>query len=121
MAEQAEIELIGTGASVGDALELAAKCAAGVITLGLTNLHDNLALIEALNRFRPDLRILVFASRDDHDFVQRAVQLGVRAVVLRDSGLADLMTSITRILKSSSVFGVLDQPEAISPDPRRRR
>src|SRR4051812_28369027 len=83
LAEQVEIELIGTGASIGAALELAAKCGAGVIALGLTNAHENLALIEAIARFRPDLGILLFASRDDDVVIGRAVQLGVRAVVLR--------------------------------------
>jgi two-component system, NarL family, nitrate/nitrite response regulator NarL len=102
LADEQEIVVVGEGRCGRAALDLSTKLIDGVMVLGLSDPRDSLTVIEAILRFRPDLRILVVVSHTSDELVRAAFQRGVRAVVLRGSGSEDLMQGLRAARRGES-------------------
>ncbi len=123
LAEHRTLRLVGSTATVGQALAhgLAERC--DVVAVGLDDTNDILAL-EGLCRECPTLGIVVMASRDGEAHLPRALGWGVRGWVSRQDGVNDLLDALVDVaageahlpaepLHAMFAASLRDRPDAI--------
>ena len=89
-------ESVGTAASGGAALDIAAKERPDAVVLDITiDGVDGLAILPSLRQVVPDARIIIFTGHDDPRRREEALNAGASAWVLKGGDLAGLLDELS--------------------------
>jgi len=96
-AADARFEIVGTGASATEALELAKARAPDVMIVDLSMPGEVFAAIDEISRDNPMLKLVVFTAFANVDLALRALDAGAHAFVLKGRPADDLFDAITAV------------------------
>jgi DNA-binding NarL/FixJ family response regulator len=92
-------EPVGTAASGGAALDLAARERPDAVVLDLAiDGVDGIGVLPSLRRVLPDARIIIFTGHDDARLREQAMEAGASAWVLKGGDLSGLLDELSLIL-----------------------
>jgi two-component system, NarL family, response regulator LiaR len=95
LAASDDIEIVGEGASGGEALELVAKLAPDLVIMDVMMPGmDGITATRELRRRFPQVRVLALTSFGEGELVQRALQAGAIGYLLKDTQGSDLIGAI---------------------------
>jgi two-component system, NarL family, nitrate/nitrite response regulator NarL len=100
---QHDIEVVGQGVSVWDAIEIAHECRPDVIVLDSGTLDHSMEAVESILQQYPMIGILIFAVTADEEQVRAALKHGVRGYLLKGNNGAELVQTV-RVLKQGQSF-----------------
>jgi DNA-binding NarL/FixJ family response regulator len=100
-------EIVGTGTSAAQAVELAASVTPDVISLDLSMPGDVFSAIGAISDLSPLTRIIVFTAYADVDMALRVLDAGVHGFVLKGRPSSDLFECIGAVMAG----GIFVSPE----------
>lgn len=100
---QLDIEVVGQGESIRDAIEVAQESKPDVLVLDSSTLASSTAAVESILQKHPTIRILIFAVTADEEHVYAALKRGVRGYLLKGTGSAELIQSV-RVLNGGQIF-----------------
>ena len=100
-----DLVVAGEAGDAPQARQLVESTPADVLLLDLV-LHrgDGLEVLAAARRLQPGLRVLILTSFSDDDRVLRAVELGARGYLLKDSRADELLDAIRRVHRGQTVL-----------------
>ena len=104
---QSDFEIVGTGKSAAEAVELAASTTPDVISLDLSMPGDVFSAIGAISDLSPTTRIIVFTAYADVDMALRVLDAGVHGFVLKGRPSSDLFDCIGTVMQG----GIFVSPE----------
>ena len=105
IATEADLQVVGEAEDVRQAIELVESTAADVLLLDLVLAHgDGLEVLAASRDLRPTLNVLILTSFSEDDQVLRAVELGARGYLLKDSRADELLDAIRRVHRGQTVL-----------------
>ena len=94
---------VGTAASGGTALDLAARLRPDAVVLDLAiDGVDGIGVLPSLRAMLPEARIIVFTGHDDAALRQQAMDAGASAWVLKGGDLSGLLDELSRVLPEPS-------------------
>lgn len=99
MLEQSDnIELVGQAENGIKGVELAEKLLPDVIVMDIgLPVIDGIEATKRIKSFNPDIKILIFTSRDDSDDVFEAFQSGADGYVMKDATKEQIYTAIRTV------------------------
>jgi DNA-binding NarL/FixJ family response regulator len=100
LAAQPDLEVIGQGASMRDALLIARE--SDVIVLDLSLLDNGLEAIAAITQQHPAVKILLFTTVADEERVGGALQRGARGCLLKGASGRDLVHAVQMLHQGES-------------------
>jgi two-component system nitrate/nitrite response regulator NarL len=100
LAAQPDLEVIGQGASLRDALLIARE--SDVIVLDLSLLDSGLDAIAAITQQHPAVKILLFTMVADEERVGTALQRGARGCLLKGASGRDLVHAVQMLHQGES-------------------
>lgn len=105
-AERHYFDIVGTAKKGEELLHLIRHKSADLLILEL-NLAatDGLEVLQALQRERTTLRILILTSYDDPKFVKAAMKCGAHGYILKDKGIEELFIAIQQVLADQIYIG----------------
>ena len=93
-----DIEIVGEASNGGDCIKMLAKLKPDILLLDLRMPDkDGLAVLEEVNFDHLPTRVVVLTAAEDDRDVVRAMRLGARAVVLKQSATELLVKSIRKV------------------------
>ncbi|WP_423068214.1 LuxR C-terminal-related transcriptional regulator [Devosia sp. CN2-171] len=104
---QDDFEIVGTGTSAAQAVELAASVTPDVISLDLSMPGDVFSAIGAISELSPLTRMIVFTAYADVDMALRVLDAGVHGFVLKGRPSSDLFECIGTVMAG----GIFVSPE----------
>ena len=96
-AAESRYEIVGTGASASEALELARGTLPDVMILDLSMPGEVFAAIDQISREHPMLKLVVFTAFANVDLALKALDAGAHAFVLKGRPADDLFDAITAV------------------------
>jgi two-component system nitrate/nitrite response regulator NarL len=100
---QADIEVVGQGASAADAIRMACESEPDVIVLDTSPLDSSLAAIVAITEQYPRVRILVLTVVADEEQVCATLKCGARGYLLKGTNGPELVRAI-RVLNQDESY-----------------
>ncbi len=98
LATEDDIKIVGEASNGGDCIKMLAKLKPDILLLDLRMPDkDGLAVLEEVNFDQLPTRVVVLTAAEDDRDVVRAMRLGARAVVLKQSATELLVKSIRRV------------------------
>ncbi|MBQ0824673.1 response regulator transcription factor [Microvirga sp. HBU67558] len=91
---QADIEVVGQGASIWDAIDLAEKSQPHVIVVDAGTLDCSMGAVESILQQHPSIRILILADEASEDHIRAALKRGVRGYLLKGSSAGELAETV---------------------------
>lgn len=104
---QDDYEIVGTGTSAAEAVELAVSAAPDVISLDLSMPGDVFSAIATVLERSPRTRIIVFTAYADVEMALRVLDAGVHGFVLKGRPSSDLFECIATVMAG----GIFVSPE----------
>jgi two-component system nitrate/nitrite response regulator NarL len=95
---QEQFEIVGTGTSAAEAVELVATVKPDLVSLDLSMPGDVFSAIGAIADLSPSTRIVVFTAYADVDLALRALDAGVHGFVLKGRPSSDLFECIGTVM-----------------------
>lgn len=92
-----QYEIVGTGASAAEALDLARAKAPDVMIVDLSMPGEVFAAIDEISRKNPMLKLVVFTAFANVDLALRALDAGAHAFVLKGRPADDLFDAIVAV------------------------
>lgn len=94
-----DVEVVGQGASVADAIRISRELCPNVIVLdmNLSERGDGIAAVDVVAAGLPEVRILMLTVVADNDTIREAIRRGVRGYVLKGIGGAELMDAVRAV------------------------
>jgi DNA-binding NarL/FixJ family response regulator len=98
LATEDDIKIVGEASNGGDCIKMLAKLKPDILLLDLRMPDkDGLAVLEEVNFDQLPTRVVVLTAAEDDRDVVRAMRLGARAVVLKQSATELLVKSIRKV------------------------
>lgn len=97
-AEEADFQVVGEGASAGDAVEIARNLRPDLIVMDVTMPGGGIEACEKIHSSQPDVAILMLSIREDLGTVQAALKAGARGYVAKGVDGAELLVAARRVL-----------------------
>jgi two-component system, NarL family, response regulator LiaR len=105
LASAENIEVVGEGASGGEALELVAKLAPDLVIMDVMMPGmDGITATRELRRRFPEVRVLALTSFGEGELVQQALQAGAIGYLLKDTQGSDLVGAIRTAVAGAPVL-----------------
>jgi DNA-binding NarL/FixJ family response regulator len=103
LGEQPDLQVVGEGATAGDALRLVESQRPDVLVLDL-NLEgqDAVPLVGILRERWPALRILVLSMHDEELYAERLLALGAQGYVMKQEEPAEFLRALRRVAGGES-------------------
>lgn len=102
LAEQADIIVVGEGASASEAVELAGRLAPDVALLDISMPGNGIAAAGAIAEARPAVRIAMLTVSENDQDVMNALEAGASGYVLKGVGGAELVSLVRSIASGES-------------------
>lgn len=103
--KQAEIKVVLEASGFDDALELFEKRLPDVVIMDLRMPHHGgFEVMRAMQNIQRDARFLILSSFANEEEIYRAMSLGAKGYLLKDTGSAELMNAIREIAQGRSYF-----------------
>jgi len=99
---QADITVVGQGASIWDAMEIARNRQPDVIVLDTGTLDRSMGAVESILQQFPHIAILVFADTADEERVYVALKRGVRGYLLKGTSSTELVQTVRALSQGQS-------------------
>jgi DNA-binding NarL/FixJ family response regulator len=99
---QADINVVGQGASIWDAMEIARDRQPDVIVFDTGTLDRSMGAVESILQQFPHIAILVFADKADEEQVYVALKRGVRGYLLKGTSSAELVQTVRALSQGQS-------------------
>lgn len=115
-----DIEIVGSGSTADDAIELARRQQPNVVLLDMNLPGQGLTALTRISQTCPDVKVIILTMRDDHDAVGRALALGARGYVLKGVSSTELC-DIIRIVNDGGFFVSKSLAASMGDRLRRRR
>ncbi|MBH9579476.1 response regulator [Inhella proteolytica] len=95
----AHLEVVGEAGDAAEALQAVSLLQPDVVLqdVGLQQ-GNGIELIEQLLALRPDLRVLMYSMYDNPEYVQRALQAGASAYVLKSAPAAEILAALDAVM-----------------------
>jgi DNA-binding NarL/FixJ family response regulator len=103
LSSQADIDVVGQGASVWDAIEVAQKSQPDVIVLDSSTMDLSMGAVESILQQHPTICILILAVTADEEHVYTALKRGVRGYLLKGTSGIELVQTV-RVLNRGQSF-----------------
>lgn len=97
--EEADLEVVGEGASADDAVRLAGEVRPDLILLDVTMPGDGVKAAERIHLSWPDMKVAMLTVRDDIGTVGAALRAGARGYISKGTAGPDLIDTLRRILR----------------------
>jgi DNA-binding NarL/FixJ family response regulator len=91
---ETDMEVVASGASAQDAIDIAREHAPDVMVLDMNMPGDGIAAVEAIASIRPTTRTLMLTVVADEQKVCEAMQKGARGYILKGVGGAELVHTV---------------------------
>jgi two-component system, NarL family, response regulator NreC len=102
---QEDMEILGEAADGRQAMEMAGEMKPDVAVLDITMPHLNgIDAAAQILRLNPDTRIIILSMHGDEEFLLRALDVGVKGYLLKDSVEADLVRAVRAVATGRSFF-----------------
>lgn len=121
LSREADIEVVGTGASAQDAIRIAQAQLPEVMLLDMNMPGGGLYALDEIGATCPSVRTIALTVREDHEVVRKAITFGARAYVLKGVSTADLLGIIHTVHSGGSFIStalaakLLDEPNKLPP------
>ena len=121
LSQEEDIEVVGTGASADEALEIAQNHLPDIILLDMNMPGDGLTALDGIVAHCPTVRVIALTVREDHSVVKKALTLGARAYVLKGVHTQELLSIIRTVYEGGSFISMslatklLEDPGARPP------
>lgn len=97
--EEADLEVVGEGASADDAVRLAGEVRPDLILLDVTMPGDGVKAAERIHSSWPDMKVAMLTVRDDIGTVGAALRAGARGYISKGTAGPDFIDTLRRILR----------------------
>lgn len=102
---RADMRVVGEAGTRADALSLAARHRPDVVVLDLDlGGESGLDAVPELLRAHPAVSIIILTGMRDAAARDRAMELGAKGVVLKESGAADLLSAIEKVHRTGELW-----------------
>lgn len=102
LSSQSDIEVVGHGASVCDALVAAPGSRPDVIVLDCSAMDCTTGAVESILQRHPSVSILVLADKADQEHVYNALKRGVRGYLLKGTSGMELVQTVRALYQGQS-------------------
>ncbi|MGV6826314.1 MAG: response regulator [bacterium] len=92
-----DLDVIGEGGSYDEAVALVKNCAADLMMLDLSIPGGGLQALADIRNQSPDLKIVVLTASEEERDVQKAIDLGASAYILKGISGTELVDAVTRV------------------------
>jgi two-component system, NarL family, nitrate/nitrite response regulator NarL len=99
---QPDVEAVGHGASIHDAIRLARESEPDVIVLDMSLLDSSLEALEAITQQHSKARVLLFSLNADEKQVCAALQRGARGCLLKGTSGPELVQAVRMLNQGES-------------------
>ncbi|WP_262270832.1 LuxR C-terminal-related transcriptional regulator [Microvirga yunnanensis] len=99
---QADIEVVGQGASIWDAIDLAEKSRPHVLVVDASTLDCSMGAVESILQQHPSIRILLLADEASEHHVHATLKRGVRGYLLKGSSAGELAQTVRALSQGQS-------------------
>ena len=99
---QPDVEVVGLGTSIRDALRLAGEGEPDVIVLDMSLLDSGLEALEAITQQHPTTKILLFTLGADEEQVCAALKCGARGYLLKGTSGPELVQAVRMLNQGES-------------------
>jgi two-component system nitrate/nitrite response regulator NarL len=99
---QPDIEVVGRGATVEEAIRIAQDTAPDVVIIDTCTLGRNMAAVETILEQNSRIGILFLADVADEEHVYAALRLGVRGYILKGASRTELLQAILVLSQGQS-------------------
>jgi two-component system vancomycin resistance associated response regulator VraR len=100
-----DFEVIGAFSEEKDLLECLGDKKVDVVVLDLMLKSSNgLDLIERIKQLQSGVKIIVLSEADDELVIKREIELGVNAILRKDTSYSELISAIISISKGNDIF-----------------
>lgn len=100
--EEADLEVVGEGASADDAVRLAGELKPDLALLDVTMPGDGVKAAERICVLWPDVKVAMLTVRDDIGTVGAALRAGAKGYISKGTAGPDLIDTLRRILRGES-------------------
>ncbi|QRM30246.1 response regulator transcription factor [Microvirga sp. VF16] len=100
---QPDIDVVGQGATVWDAIEIVNKSRPDAIVLDSSTLDGSMGAVESILQQHPTIRILILAVVAGEEHVYTALKRGVRGYLLKGASSTELIQTV-RVLNQGQSF-----------------
>lgn len=97
-----DVEVVGEGASLNDAVMLAERHRPGAAFIDLYMPGGGVETVRRINQLLPDTRIIVLTVSEEDDDIVRAFEAGASAYMLKGISATDLVAAVSSVLSGES-------------------
>ncbi|MEE1612492.1 response regulator transcription factor [Microvirga sp. CF3016] len=102
LSSQPDIEVVGHGVSVWDAIDTARRSRPDVIVLDCSTMDGTMEAVESILQQHPSISILVLADKAEEEHVYKALKRGVRGYLLKGSSGIELVQTVRVLCQGQS-------------------
>jgi DNA-binding NarL/FixJ family response regulator len=102
LSSEPDIDVVGQGASVWDAIEVAQKNQPDVIVLDSSTMDFSMGAVESILLQHPTIRILILAATAAEEHVYTALKRGVRGYLLKGTSDIELIQTVRALNQGQS-------------------
>jgi two-component system vancomycin resistance associated response regulator VraR len=107
-----DFELIGAFYEENDLMQCLEEKKLDVVVLDLMLKSSNgLELIERIKKSQDGVKLIILSESDDELVIKRAIELGVNAILRKDTSYSELISAIISVSKGNDIF-----PDAMISD-----
>ncbi len=123
--EEADLEVVGEGASADDAVRLAGEVKPDLVLLDVTMPGDGVKAAERICLSWPDMKVAMLTVRDDIGTVGAALRAGAKGYISKGTAGPDFIDTLRRILRGENYVDpdlaarLLADGRSVEPSPSR--
>ena len=102
LSSEPDIDVVGQGASVWEAIEVAQKSQPDVIVLDSSTMDFSMGAVESILLQHPTIRILILAATAAEEHVYTALKRGVRGYLLKGTSDIELIQTVRALNQGQS-------------------
>jgi two-component system, NarL family, nitrate/nitrite response regulator NarL len=102
LSSQADIDVVGQGASVWDAIEISHRSSPNVLVLDSSTLDPSMGAVESILQQHPGISILMLAVTADEEHIYSALKRGVRGYLLKGTSGSELIQTVRALSQGQS-------------------